>query len=255
MIHLHGAAPYHAVTVHGGPGAIGSLQSCSEELAKHAGVGVVEALQSKYSVDELIDELHEQTREHCTTPAVLIGHSWGAWLAALTTAKYPDIAAHVVLVGCPPLDDSYVEQITERRMAHMNSEDRTVFQTLLEGNATDDIMAAIPSILERVDNVALIDDADASESIADARMYNEVWSQAAAMRSDCSLLKAFGHITCPITVIQGDSDPHPLAGVTEPLDSAGISYNAIELAHCGHSPFFETQARAPFFEALARILA
>lgn len=254
MIRLHGSAPYRVITVHGGPGAIGSLEACSEELAQRAGTGVVESLQSQYSVDALIDELHTHIVEQCQTPVTLIGHSWGAWLAALAAARYPDCAANVVLVGCPPLADSYVNDITARRMASMNDTDRAIFQTLLDGTATDDIMAQIPAMLERCDNVDLIDGADASETITDARMYNEVWSQAAAMRTDGSLLEACKAVSCPITIIQGDHDPHPLRGVTEPLTAAGIRYTAHELTQCGHSPFLERHARDEFFALLTSLL-
>ena len=57
MVRLYGNAPYKIVLVHGGPGAIGSLKGFAKELSNLLQVGVVEALQSKYTIAELIDEL------------------------------------------------------------------------------------------------------------------------------------------------------------------------------------------------------
>ena len=56
MVRLHGNAPYKYVLVHGGPGAVGSLRGFAEELSRSSKEGVVEATQSKYSIDGLIEE-------------------------------------------------------------------------------------------------------------------------------------------------------------------------------------------------------
>ena len=64
MVLLYGKAPYKVVLVHGGPGAIGSLKGFAQELHILSQVGVMEALQSKYSVAELIAELHNQINEN-----------------------------------------------------------------------------------------------------------------------------------------------------------------------------------------------
>ena len=63
MVRLHGDAPYKVILVHGGPGAIGSLKGFARELSETAKIGVVEAMQSKYSIEELIEELYEQIKK------------------------------------------------------------------------------------------------------------------------------------------------------------------------------------------------
>ena len=83
MMRLHGKPPYKTILIHGGPGAVGSLEICADRLSRLSGKGVAEALQSKYSIAELKKELYEQIRENCAKKVTLIGHSWGAWLAAL----------------------------------------------------------------------------------------------------------------------------------------------------------------------------
>ena len=100
MVRLHGNAPYKYVLVHGGPGAVGSLRGFAEELSRSSKEGVVEAIQSKYSIDGLIEELYRQIRENCTDRVFLIGHSWGAWLSVLTAERYPEVVEAMTLVGC-----------------------------------------------------------------------------------------------------------------------------------------------------------
>ena len=82
MVRLYGKAPYKIVLVHGAPGAIGSLKGFAQELAELSQIGVVETLQSKYSIAELIEELYIQIKDNCSNKVTLIGHSWGAWLVA-----------------------------------------------------------------------------------------------------------------------------------------------------------------------------
>ena len=83
MVRLYGKRPYRIVLVHGGPGAIGTLKGFSDELSRVSNIGVVEALQSKYTISELIEELKEQILENCEGRVYLIGHSWGARLAGI----------------------------------------------------------------------------------------------------------------------------------------------------------------------------
>ena len=82
---LYGTAPYDLVFIHGGPGARGSLAGVAQELGKTR--GVLEALQTRYSIEELLSELHGQL-QHAHAPVVLAGHSWGAWLGILYAARF-----------------------------------------------------------------------------------------------------------------------------------------------------------------------
>ena len=77
MVRLYGNAPYKIVLVHGGPGAIGSLKGFAQELNELSQIGVMEAIQSKYSIDELIEELYNQIKDNCSDKVSLAGHSWG----------------------------------------------------------------------------------------------------------------------------------------------------------------------------------
>lgn len=91
MVRLHGNAPYKTVLIHGGPGAAGSLRNCAEELSRLTESGIVEALQSQYSIAGLIEKLYLQITEYCQEKPTLIGHSWGAWLAVFfVCCKIPE---------------------------------------------------------------------------------------------------------------------------------------------------------------------
>lgn len=171
MVELHGKAPYKTVLIHGGPGAVGSLKTCSEELSRLTEKGIVEALQSQYSIAELIEELYLQIIEYCQEKPTLIGHSWGAWLAVLFAEKYPKLCKNIILVGCPPLADKYVKEISLRRLRNLSGEESKIFQRMIDNVATDEDIKKIPSILEKSDNYYL----ESSEKLIVDKADNEMY--------------------------------------------------------------------------------
>lgn len=253
MTRLHGGPPYKTVFVHGGPGAIGSLKACACEASRLSNTGVVEALQSKYSIAGLIEELHAQVAQNCQEGAALVGHSWGAWLSALFAKEYPELCKTIVLIGCPPLTDAYVGEIFSRRMQNLSEKECEAFRRLTGGAATGADMEQIPKILEKADNYCL-ESSGAKEGGTDSEMYNRVWDEAAKLRTSGELLAAFRSIQSKLYLIQGDRDPHPAKGVTEPLTENGVPCEAYILEKCGHSPFMEKYAKEEFYRILLRII-
>ncbi len=254
MVRLYGNAPYKIVLVHGGPGAIGSLKGFAKELSERSGAGVVEAIQSKYSIVELIEELYGQIKENCAGKVLLTGHSWGAWLAALFTQAHPDLVQSIVLVGCPPLEDKYIPQINIRRKQNLQKEDKEIFERLAQCKATDRDMQRIPKALERSDNYCLTDKELHQADQTDKKMHNAVWKEAAGLRSGGEILASFRHIQSKIYLIQGVTDPHPIEGITVPLGEAGVPCQVYALEKCGHSPFMEKYAKDEFYGVLTRII-
>lgn len=255
MVRLYGKAPYKIVLVHGGPGAIGSLKGFARELNALSQIGVVEAIQSKYSIAELIEELYYQIKEHCSGRISLIGHSWGAWLAALFAEKYPELVEHVILVGCGPLEDTYVSEIGARRLQNLSDENSAILQKLMDNQATDGDMEKIPKVLERSDNYCLENRKLHEADKTDSKMYHSIWEEAAKLRSSGDLLKLFKQVKSKLFLIQGEMDPHPAKGVTIPLRENGVACETYILEKCGHSPFMEKYAREEFYEILIRIIA
>lgn len=246
MMRLHGVAPYRTVLAHGGPGAAGSLKVCAEELHRTSGRGIAEALQSGYSIEELIGELYGQIREHCSGKIALVGHSWGAWLVALFAERYPELSEKIILVGCAPLEDKYVKDISERRKKNLGEADRAALQRFTEHSGAED-MRNILEILKKTDDYRPLED---EAPLADSAMYNSVWSEAAEARASGKLLSAFGRIKCKIIIIHGAEDPHPVDGVLLPLRNAGVPFEAHILDRCGHSPFREKYAKDIFYRIL-----
>ncbi|MBQ7524928.1 MAG: alpha/beta hydrolase [Abditibacteriota bacterium] len=227
------------VLVHGGPGAIGSLHGFAKELRFVTGAEVAEAVQTKYTIPELIEE----TASQITDSPIVIGHSWGAWLAALTLAKHADIAEKFIAVGCAPLTDEYVPIIRERRLANLTESEA---QEYLKAENEGDI-ETIARLTAKSDNFSA---APGCEGAFDKALFDAVWPKAAEMRTRGEILKAFTEITCPMHFIFGDRDPHPSGGVTEPLDRELIDYDMDIITDCGHSPFKELFAAAEFFEII-----
>lgn len=120
MTRRYGTAPFRAAAIHGGPGAVGSAGGLAEGLAVSASCGVLEPFQSKETIPELEAELEKQLAAEAAAPAALIGHSWGAWLAALFAAEHPERVSKLILVGSGPLHSRYVPQIGERRLARLD---------------------------------------------------------------------------------------------------------------------------------------
>lgn len=58
----YGNSKYKVITIHGGSGALGDLAYLSEKLSRN--FGVIEALQTKSSIDELLEELNEITEKN-----------------------------------------------------------------------------------------------------------------------------------------------------------------------------------------------
>lgn len=254
MVRLYGKTPYSVVLVHGGPGAIGALKGFASTLSGIIDQGIIEAIQSEYSVDALVEELLKQIQENGSEKVTLIGHSWGAWLVAIFAAKYPNQVDKVILVGCPPLEDTYVWQIGARRSEHLQGEEKEVFDRLIKGEATDEDLSRVPMILEKADNYCLEDKAMHQGDRTDSDMHNKVWTEAAKLRSDGSLLDIFKNIQCPLYLIQGEGDPHPTEGVTLPLEAQHIACETHVLPKCGHSPYMEKYAKESFYQIISEII-
>lgn len=251
-VRTYGTAPYRIATIHGGPGAIGSLGDMSEQLSAFCNAGVIEPLQSRYTVQELIDELHEQLQCNALFPITLIGHSWGAWLAILYADRYPEETKKLILVGAPPFEDKYVRQIMERRLQNLSETEAIHLQKLLQEPLLP--LEEIEKLIDKSDNYAPLPPADAQHTtLHDTRMNRSIWQEAATMRSKGQLKQTVSHLTCPLYIIHGENDPHPAEGVIEPLNDCRIPYTLYLLPRCGHSPFNEKEWRNTFYHIIASL--
>lgn len=251
-IRKHGTPPYRIAVIHGGPGAIGSLGYMAERIAESC--GVIEPLQSKYSVAELIEELHEQLKSYLHSPIILLGHSWGAWLSIMYTVYHPQSVKALILIGTPPFEDKYVSLIMDRRFANLSKHEAIRLKELLKSEAEMSIRE-IEELLYKCDNHSPLpkDIINQYTAPVDYGMNQLVWEEAAKMRTEGGLCKLISQIKCPIHLIHGECDPHPFEGVGDPLKLNGIAYSEYVLPRCGHSPFYELEWSAKFYSIIATI--
>ncbi|AIQ62588.1 hypothetical protein PSTEL_05200 [Paenibacillus stellifer] len=264
---LYGTPPHQVFLVHGGPGAPGEMSPVARRLGDS--MGVAEQLQSKRSLSGLLEELKGDiedhstvdhgTVEHSTGPVVLVGYSWGAWLSYIFAAEYPRLVRKIILVSSGPFEASYAAEIMKTRLSRLNDHEKKQVEALEqqlaeEGPARNDVLMQYGKLMSQADSYAPILP-DANEDVqVDVAAFQSVWSEAALLRSSGELLKFGPRISCPVTVIHGDYDPHPAEGVIEPLRSVIGNLKYMKLQNCGHTPWKEQMAKDIFYEILQQEL-
>jgi pimeloyl-ACP methyl ester carboxylesterase len=254
-VRTHGARPFGTAIVHGGPGGRGEIAPVARELAAER--GVLEPFQSATTVAGQVDELARQLRAHAATPAVLVGHSWGAMLSVLTTAAHPDLVRRLVLISSGPLDARYAPRILAARIARLDAAEAAELEALVRSPRDAPArLTRLIALTERADSVDPIHiDAHADDVFPDQLgLHAQVWADAAARRTRGDFIDAAARLRCPVVVLHGADDPHPLDGVIAPLGSAGLNPEVVVLPRCGHWPWRERHARDAFFASLRRAI-
>ena len=116
-------------------------------------------------------------------------------------------------------------------------------------------MKRIPFVFQKADNYWLQDSELHKADKADSEMHNTIWSEAAGLRTSGKILDSFRRIKCKLYLIQGAMDPHPINGITIPLQEIGGACENYVLDKCGHSPFMERYAKDEFYEILHQIIS
>jgi len=249
---LYGRPPYGVAVVHGGPGAAGELAPVARELARAR--GVFEPLQSVPSVEGQIEELKVQLEALGAGPFILIGHSWGAWLACLLAAGRPALVKKLILVASGAFEQRHAEGLLERRLARLSGGEQDEARALAErarGAApfSSEQLARFGELLFKADSYDPIP-SGGDPVRCDARIFRTVWPEAVRLRETGELLRRVANLRCPVVALHGDHDPTPAQGVREPLSRVLKDFRMIVVERCGHSPWRERQARRSFFEAL-----
>ncbi len=254
-VRKYGQAPYRIVLLHGGPGASGEMVPVARELVENRGIaGVIETIQTAMSVDGQIEELRVQLDAHCKIPVILAGFSWGAWLAILTAARYPELIGKLLLIGCGPLDEKYAHHVEHTRLDRLGEEGSRRLKSLLTGDhglsamTADRLMTEIGELLSGADCYDPRPDEDGEVEFSHD-IFHQVWPEAAELRRSGYLLEAASSLSCPVVAMHGDYDPHPYEGVTEALSGLD-DFHFMLLERCGHKPWIERQARETFYSQL-----
>lgn len=256
----YGRAPYTVVVVHGGPGAAGEVAPIASELSSRK--GVLEPLQTALSIKGQVEELRYVLKQNSDPPVTLIGFSWGAWLAFICAAHDPQLVKKLILIGSGPFDEKYARGVEATRMGRLGEKDKREVKSLI-GTLNNPAVKDRASVFQRFG--ALFSKADTYDPISQAShdvdavdyrldIFQRVWPEAAALRSSGKLLDLGKQILCPVVAIHGDYDPHPAAGVEQPLASVLKDFRFVLLTHCGHRPWIEQSAREDFFRILKKEL-
>ncbi len=254
----YGTPPFEVALVHGGPGAAGDIAPVARVLA--ATRGILEPLQTATSLEGQVTELKNLLEHHGTRPMIVLGHSWGAWLCLILSARYPQLVQKLILVGSGPLEVGYGPAIETTRLNRLTEAGRDEYRALVDQIAANTgadqkrDFARLGELARKTDQFDPIDHAHAEMEAPvvqnSALIFQNVWPEAAAYRRSGQLLRDAAQIHCPVVAIHGDYDPHPAAGVKIPLSTVLKSFRFILLARCGHTPWLERQAQDRFYQIL-----
>lgn len=249
----YGNTPYNIVLVHGGPGAVGEMAAVAMKLASD--FGVVESLHRALTIHDQIGELLHVINKETTPPVYLIGFSWGAWLSILFTAEYSYLVKKLILIGCGPLEAKYAREIYNTRVNRLDPTDQKKFKTLLDSlvhQHIKEVSSAFDELSHLIEKTDSYDPVFSSVDKTDihTEVFTSIWKEAEIFRKEGVLLGNLKQINIPIHGIHGDYDPHPAAGIINPLKQFKKDFQYEILKHCGHTPWIERQAQARFYEIL-----
>ena len=254
----HGTAPFRVAILHGGPGAAGEVEPLARRIGERR--GVLEPFQTALSVNGQVNELRLVLEQHTIPPVVLIGHSWGAWLAFITAARHPDLIDKLILVGSGAFEEKFVAHLSRNRMSRLSPEEGDEYRRIVEmlngpeNNGEDGLFLRLGVLAQKADSFDPVAD-DRNPQIpalgnTPGAIYRGVWPDAAGLRRSGDLLRLASSICCPVLVIHGDCDPTPIEGIREPLAGVLSDLRIIMLEKCGHDPWRERYARDKFFSIL-----
>jgi len=253
-IRVYGESPYKVVVVHGGPGAAGAMAPVARELSTVQ--GILEPLQTKNTLEGQVQELRGVLKEYADPPIILIGHSWGAALGYILTARYHDIVRKLVLIGSGPFEEKHADNINPERLNRLNEAERIEVSDLLEiidGSAVGDkdkAMGRLNELFARADTYAPLPQPESDILEFSEEINRRVWAEAKPLRTSGELLELGKKIKCPVVAIHGDYDPHLAEGVKEPLSRVLKDFRFVLLEKCGHEPWLERFARDKFYKIL-----
>jgi len=258
ILRTYGNQPYKVALIHGGPGAIGEMEPVARELA--ADFGVLEPIQTKTTVNRQVDELKMTLVAHINQPVVLVGYSWGAWLSYIVTANYPQLVKKLILIGSGPYEPQYLSQIGETRLSRLTQAEREEYDAIIallndpKGEGKSEKFTRLGQLVVKTDRFDALDVPYTRPNLGAAaeNQFHEMLNEAQEMRTDGRLLAFANQIQCPVVAIHGDYDPHPSAGVREPLSARLDDFRFIRLEYCGHKPWIERQAKDKFYKILRK---
>jgi proline iminopeptidase len=175
---------------------------------------------------------------------VLLGHSWGGFLALQYTLLYPDRVRGLILVGAPGPVSDYEQTFEQNILRNLTQDDKQALSRL-NSITTHEILPEHQKEYIRILFRAYLADRTLSERLdfrfsrSTLENLQPVGSYLRRSRHNYDLRDRLGELNIPTLIIHGDSDPLP-------MDCAEANRRAIPgsllipVENCGHFPFFET---------------
>jgi pimeloyl-ACP methyl ester carboxylesterase len=249
----YGKAPYSIAVIHGGPGAPGEMAPVARAIRSQW--SVLEPFQTADTLEGQVEEHIAILEKHADLPVTLIGYSWGAWLSFIVAARFPSLLKRLILVSSGPFEEGYAHDIMNTRLDRLGNEEKKEVISFIEsfndaGSAeTNKRMKRFGLLISKADAYdPMPHDDEVLETQFD--IFQRVWREAEQLRNSGRLLEIAAEIQCPVIAIHGDHDPHPAEGVRKPLSHVLEDFRFVLLKNCGHTPWFERQAKDEFFRIL-----
>jgi len=209
--------------------------------------GILEPLQTATTLQGQVQELKEVLEDEGTEPVILVGFSWGAMLSLVLAASYPPLVKRLILISSAVYEDRYAMAIAKTRRKRLRQVEKEELDNLILDSTVG--MARLERLLYQAD---AYDPLSYRREIIEYQpeVFRSVWGEATAMRRSGELLKLIQKVICPVYAIHGDYDPHPFAGVKEPLEYTLKNFRFTLLKNCGHRPWVERQARDHFYSIM-----
>ncbi|HEX5138801.1 MAG TPA: alpha/beta hydrolase [Planctomycetota bacterium] len=250
-VRTHGEKGPVVLLLHGGPGAPGNMAPVARGLEN--AFRALEPFQRRsggapLTVARHVADLHAIV-EPLGRPA-LVGSSWGAMLALAYAAAHPKSAGPLVLVGCGTFDLASRARFQATVDERMDADLRRRIEALeREIPDADRRLAAVGDLLAPVYSFDPLPGGAGFEA-CDARGHEEAWADMLRLQADGTYPAAFAAITSPVLMLHGAHDPHPGASIRASLAPHVKDLTYVEWERCGHYPWLEREARAPFFRTL-----
>lgn len=250
------------VVLHGGPGLSSAYLAPDLDLLarghtlvfydqRGAGRSTVLTDSTRLRLADHIRDLEAVRRHFGLERVTLVGHSWGAGLAALYAREHPDRTARLVLVDpVPPRRSPWMQQFGRNLRAWMDSATaarfaevakarqgasdpvaacRAYWALFIHGYFSDPLDPTLPAKM-RGDVCADPPDAIANGGVVGASVLGPM--------GDWDWRGDFRGIRVPVLVIHGDRDPIPAESATE-WQAAFPDATLVLVEGAGHFPYVE----------------
>lgn len=188
----------------------------------------------------------------------VLGHSWGAMLTLSFACQYSLRCRQLILVGCGTYSETARQEYVDRILLRLDTEKAAFLKEEVERAQTQEARAEAFRVygeyatsVQAYDPIA--DPFPDPNPRFDPDGHPQTWSDAMRLQAEGIEPARFASIKCPVTLIQGEEDPHPGCLIKKDLEPYIPHLEFIELPKCGHQPWLERKARERFLELVAEI--